>query len=75
MYLDEFLFVTWRYSCELLDTFYNMKSFDCVFHALLLEKLKFYGITRPMHSLIRPYLTENNKYLRGRKIGNSRKSK
>jgi hypothetical protein len=38
------------------------KAFDCVNHEILLDKLKFYGVTGITYKLMRSYL--NNKYQR-----------
>jgi hypothetical protein len=32
------------------------KAFDCISHAILLEKMKFYGVSRKFYNLIKSYL-------------------
>jgi len=34
------------------------KAFDCINHAVLLEKLKFYGVSRKFYNLVKSYLDE-----------------
>ena len=32
------------------------KAFDCINHAVLLEKMKFYGVSGKFYNLVKPYL-------------------
>jgi hypothetical protein len=34
------------------------KAFDCINHVVLLEKLKFYGVSRKFYNLLKSYLDE-----------------